>query len=130
MCTEPSRQKGDDGMKDILLDGEGDIALTKEGDISLVTSPVQAALIKLRWFFKEWVFDPEKGIPWFESILIKNPDIDGIKKLLIREMLDVDDVLEVPVMDIFFNPEKRTALVKFQLRTNEKTFEKEVELRG
>lgn len=117
-------------MKDILLDGEGDIALTKEGDISLVTSPVQAALIKLRWYFKEWVFDPEKGIPWFESILVKNPDTDGIKKLLIREMLDVDNVLEVPVMDIFFNPEKRTALVKFQLRTDEETFEKEVELHG
>ena len=46
-------------MKDILLDKEGDIALTDAGDILLVTSPVQAVLIKLKWYFAEWVFDRE-----------------------------------------------------------------------
>lgn len=124
------RRKAGDSMKDILLDREGDIALTEEGDISLVTSPVQAVMIKLRWYFQEWVFDPEKGIPWFESVLIKGPDLDGIKKLLIREMMDVDDVLEVPVMDILYDPEMRTALVKFQIRTSEGTFNEEVVLHG
>lgn len=124
------RRKAGDAMKDILLDRGGDIALTEEGDISLVTSPVQAVMIKLRWYFQEWVFDPEKGIPWFESVLVKGPDLDGIKKLLIREMMDVDDVLEVPVMDILYDPEMRTALVKFQIRTSEGTFNEEVVLHG
>lgn len=117
-------------MKDILLNSDWDIALTEEGDISLVTSPVQKVLIKLKWFFSEWVFDPEKGIPWYEEVLIKNPDTEGIKKRLIREMLDVDDVLEVPRLDITINPKTRQALVKFTMRTSEKTYEEEVVLHG
>ncbi len=117
-------------MKDILLDKKGDIALTEEGDISLVTSPVQAVLIKLKWFFKEWVFDPEKGIPWFESILVKDPDIDGIKKRMIREMLDVDDVLEVPRLDISVDPKTRQADIRFTIRTDKETYEEEAVLHG
>lgn len=117
-------------MKDILLSDDWDIALTEEGDISLVTSPVQEVLIKLKWFFEEWVFDPEKGIPWYEEVLVKNPDIDGIKKRFIREMLDVDDVLEVPGMDIMIDPKTRQTFVKFTMRTSEKTYEEEVVLHG
>ncbi len=117
-------------MKDILLDNAGDIALTKDGDLSLVTSPVQEVLIKLRWYFAEWIFDPDKGIPWFESILVKNPDIDGIKKMLIKEMMDVDDVLEVPVMNILVDPASRNAIIRFQFRTSKETYDREVVLHG
>lgn len=117
-------------MKDILLDQEGDIALTADGDLSLVTSPVQAVLIRLRWYFREWIFDPEKGIPWFEQILVKRPDMDGIKKLLIREMLDTEDVLEVPMLDIMADPEKRTAMIRFRIRTSEEIYNGEVVLHG
>lgn len=117
-------------MKDILLDKAGDIALTKAGDITLVTSPVQAVLIKLRWYFQEWVFDPEKGIPWYESILIKRPDIEGIKRTLIREILDVDDVIEVPMMAIALDAATRTAEIRFQFRTSESTYNEEVILHG
>ena len=117
-------------MKDILLNGDWDIALTEDGDISLVTSPVQEVMIKLKWFFEEWVFDPSKGIPWYEEVLVKNPDIDGIRKRLIREMLDVDDVLEVPRLDITVDTKTRQALVKFAMRTSEGTYEEEVVLHG
>lgn len=117
-------------LKDILLNEKGDIALTGEGDISLVTSPVQEVMIKLKWYFAEWVFDPKKGIPWFESILVKNPDIEGIKKRLIREMLDVDDVLEVPRMDIRIDSESRQAFISFKFRTSKETYNEEVVLHG
>lgn len=117
-------------MKDIFLDRDGDIFLTADGDISLVTSPVQEVMIKLRWYFAEWVFDPEKGIPWFESILVKNPDIEGIKKRLIREMLDVDDVLEVPRMNICVKPESREAIINFQFRTSKDIYDEEVVMHG
>lgn len=117
-------------MKDILLDKNGDVALTADGDILLVTSPVQEVMIKLRWYFAEWVFDPEKGIPWFESVLVKSPDVDGIKKRLIREILDVDDVLEVTKMDIVIDQKIREAHISFQFRTSKETFDEEVVLHG
>lgn len=117
-------------MKDILLDKDGDIALSESGDITLVTSPVQAVLIKVRWYFKEWVFDPEKGIPYYESVLVKKPDIEGIKKMLIRQIMDVDDVVEVPEMQILVNAASREALVRFRFRTSEETYFEEVMLHG
>lgn len=117
-------------MKDILLDRDGDIRLTEMGDILLVTSPVQEVMIKFRWYYAEWVFDPEKGIPWFESVLVKNPDVEGIKKRLIREMLEVDDVLEVTRLDIHVNPESRNAVINFQFRTDKETYDEEVVLHG
>lgn len=117
-------------MKDILLDKDGDISLTGDGDISLVTSPVQEVLIKLKWYFAEWVFDPEKGIPWYESVLVKDPDIDGIKKMFIREIMDVDDVIEVPQMNILVNAKTRQALVRFRMRTSKETYDEEVVLHG
>lgn len=117
-------------MKDILLDNEGDIALTKDGDISLVTSPVQAVMIKLRWYLGEWIFDPDRGIAWFEKILVKNPDIEGIKKLLIKEIMDVDDVLEVPVMNILVDAANRNAIIRFRIRAGKETYDREVVLHG
>ena len=124
------RWKGCDYMKDILLDREGDIALSAQGDISLVTSPVQAVMIKIKWFFQEWVFEPEKGIPWHESILIKKPDTESIKKILIREILDVEDVIEVPEMNIIINAESRAATIRFQFRTSKEIYHEEVIIHG
>ena len=117
-------------MKDILLDRDRDIRLTEARDISLVTSPVQEVLIRFRGYFAEWVFDPEKGIPWFESVLVKNPDIDGIRKRLTREMLEADDVLEVTRLDIRVDPESRNAVIRFQFRTDKETYDEEVILHG
>ena len=117
-------------MKDILLNQAGDIALTREGDITLAASPIQAVIIKLRWMFAEWVFDPEKGIPWYESILVKKPDIAGIKKILIREMLEVEEVLEVQELDIIIDPAARQAVIRFQIRTTEEIYNEEVVIHG
>ena len=45
-------------------------------------------------------------------------------------MLDVDDVLEVPRLDITVDTKTRQALVKFAMRTSERTYEEEVVLHG
>ncbi len=117
-------------MRDILLDKSGDIALDAEGDITLADSPVQAVMIKVRWFFNEWVFDPEKGIPYYDSVLVKKPDIEGIKKMLTRQIMEVDTVVEVSDMQISVRAAGREAEVRFRFRTNEGTYFEEVVLHG
>ena len=79
---------------DILLLKAGDLHITDTGDILLTDSiqknfPTtgnlsvrQAVLIRLRWFFAEWRFSPQAGFPYFEEVLIKNPNIPKIKGLL------------------------------------------------
>lgn len=117
-------------MKDILLDENGDIAITKEGDLSIVESPIQAAMIKLKWFFGEWLYDPEKGIPWFEYVFLKNPNMAYIKSLLVEQMMEIEEVVSVPCLDIIFDTVKRSAVIRFEIQTSEETYRKEVLLHG
>lgn|GEM_PF-3755842 len=57
---------------DILLTPDGDLNITENGDIQLPESVRQAIRIRLLWFFSEWRFAPEIGVPYFEDFLIKN----------------------------------------------------------
>lgn len=65
-------------MTCLLQTPDGDIDLTG-GKQTLVTDPVQAGAIKLRnrllLFKGEWFRDTRVGLPYFEQILVKNPNI-------------------------------------------------------
>lgn len=117
-------------MKDILLDKEGDIALNQDGDITMTDSVIQAVMIKIRWFFEEWVYDPELGIPYFESVFIKNPDLEEIEEILTEQILEIEEVTDVADMEITVDSNTRTADVTFTIETEEGVYTREVELRG
>lgn len=117
-------------MKDILLDNDGDIKLTGDGDITMTNSIIQAVMIKIRWYFDEWVYDPELGIPYFDIIFIKDPDTEEIEELLTEELLEIEEVTSVTEMEININAATRIATIKFIIETNEETYSEEVELRG
>lgn len=53
---------------DILLDSNGDLAF-KGTDIVLANSVRQKIKIRLKWFFQEWRWDDEAGVPYFEYLL-------------------------------------------------------------
>ena len=67
-------------MKDILLTADGGLAIGETGDISITDSVRQAIRVRLRWFFQEWRLGPEIGIPYYEEILVKNPNNLRIKQ--------------------------------------------------
>lgn len=115
-------------MKDILLDSSGDIKLTPGGDISIVESPIQEAMIRMKWFLNEWAFDPGKGMPWFEHVFIKNPNEQYIKKLLTDQVMSIESVISVPKMNIAVEKKSRTATIMFSMQTSEGTYDKEVTL--
>lgn len=67
-------------MYDLKLTNSGDLEISEDGDVSLTQSVRQAVLIRLRWLFGEWRFAPENGVPYFQQIMVKNPDIPGSSK--------------------------------------------------
>lgn len=115
-------------MTDIKLNSGGDIEIGSDGDIALTESVTQAAKIRLQWFLDEWRFNPEAGLPYFEDVFIKNPNLDKIKSLMRSELLAVDGVLAVPEITIDIAKEDRTALIRFKISTDEETYTEEVEL--
>ena len=85
VCTETHQRQNKEGGEavDILLDSNGDLAF-KGTDIVLANSVRQKIKIRLKWFFQEWRWDDEAGVPYFEYLFVKNPDIDQIKELVER----------------------------------------------
>lgn len=114
---------------DILLDGNGDLAF-KETDIILANSVRQKINIRLKWFFQEWRWDDEAGIPYFEYLFIKNPDVAQIKELIEEQIFNVDEVTEVNDVSIEINSLKRLAIIGYEAVTDEETFKEEVMIGG
>ena len=115
-------------MLDILLTPDGDLNITDHGDIMLTESVRQAIHIRILWFFREWRFAPEKGVPYFEDVLIKNPNIARIRRIIRREVMGVREVRDVRDMRIDVDAQSRRAVISFVAVTDEETYREEVEI--
>ena len=122
-----SREGGEE--MDILLDGNGDLAF-KGTDIILANSVRQKIKIRLKWFFQEWRWDDEAGVPYFEYLFVKNPDIDQIKELIEDQIFNVAEITEVNDVSIEIDSLKRSAVIRYEAVTDEKTYKEEVKIGG
>ena len=106
-------------MSDINLDSTGDIELI-EGSMSLNSTNfaiAQHLRSRLRTFYGEWFLDISKGVPYFEQILIKNPNPVSVDSILKKEILETDGVLELREFDLDLNPTTRELTLTFEART-------------
>lgn len=87
-------------MKDILLNRDGDLVINATGNIEITDSVAQAIIIRLRWFFNEWRFAPQYGVPYFEEVLVKNPSDLRVRQIIRDEILSVEEVESVSRLDI------------------------------
>ena len=115
-------------MLDILLTPDGDLNITSHGDIQLTESVRQAIRIRLLWFFREWRFRPTFGVPYFEDILIKNPNVNRIRAIVRREVLSVREVRDLRDLRIDINAQSRRAVISFTAVTDEETYREEVDI--
>jgi len=113
-------------MKDILLTSDGDLKINDFGDIALTDSVRQAVRIRLQWFFGEWRFGPQYGVPYYEDVLIKNPDRKQIRRIIRDETNMVDEVLDVRNIIIYVDKPERKARITFDVVTDEETYREEV----
>jgi hypothetical protein len=113
---------------DIALDCNGDIAVSETGDISLTAGIRQAVIIRLRWFLDEWRFAPQFGMPYFEEILVKNPDIERIKVIIREECLTVDGVKDITDITVTFDTHSRKVGFRFNIITAEDIYREEVNI--
>ena len=113
---------------DILLDRDGDLHISPIGDIALTCSARQAVRIRLLWFFNEWRFAPNLGVPYFEEVLVKNPNMNRLRRIIYEQAKSVDDVKDVKNIGISIDNATRRARFSFDLSLPEEAFREEVEI--
>ena len=113
-------------MNDLLLTPDGDLAVSEFGDISLTDSVRQAVRIRLMWFLAEWRFAPMFGVPYFEEILVKNPNAERLRGIIRDKAMTVDGVLDVRNISVAIDKPSRKAVVRFEFVTTEGAFLEEL----
>lgn len=69
-----------------------------DGALQLVADPVQKVKIRLLFIRGEWFLDIEEGVPYFEEIFVKAPNLDRLRALyrtVIGDTLGIEDVREI-----------------------------------
>lgn len=114
--------------EDIFLDNDGDIKINTSGDIALTESVRQAVQIRLRWFFSEWRFAPDFGVPWFEEVFIKNPNDLRIRQIIREHCMSVEGVKDALNIALSVDPQTRGATISLKIVTEKNVFTEEVKI--
>lgn len=108
-------------MVDIALRiGAHDLLIADGGDILLIDNAERVAQqiqIKLKSFLGEWFLDTSYGVPYFEYILVKDPNMTHIRSILRQQIGEVDDVTKVPDLSLSFDRQNRLLTVEYTAET-------------
>lgn len=55
----------------------------------------QRLMVRLQFFKREWFLDKRQGMPYFEAVLVKNPDLTLVQSLFRRAILSTPGVLAI-----------------------------------
>lgn len=77
----------------------------------------QAIREAIAWFFGEWFLNNAGGVPWFQQILVANPNLDTIQAILINTVLSVPGVVIMNSFVFGFEPGQRALSVTMSVTT-------------
>lgn len=114
---------------DIMLDSSGDLLVTRAGDIVLENSVAQKIRVRLLWFEGEWRWNTDEGLPYMESLLVKNPDTDYFESVIREKIFEVDEVVDVKNVEVAYDSKTRDAVIRYVALTDYETIKEEVRIR-
>ncbi len=121
-------------MTDILLctggDYEGDLELTDSGDIQIGSRLYQDIKTAISWIEGEWRLGPDLGLPWYEDILVKNPNLDLVRQDIINAITDIDGVTGADVDILEFDRASRKIKITFTATTDDEAYSGEAIIGG
>lgn len=107
--------------RDIAIDQDTHDLVLTGGDLVLVADGAairQEADIRLQFLLGEWFLDISAGLPFFQNILVKSPNLSAIRSIFHDEILAVDGITTVKTLDLDFNRSTRTLKVSWTADTD------------
>lgn len=103
-------------MSTFAQDTNGDLLVTN-GKIALITDPASAGALRLRnqfqIFLGEWFLDSRIGMPYYQEVFVKNPNLGVLSQLFRGVILKTPGVKSVDRLQVTFNNATRNANVSF-----------------
>lgn len=103
-------------MADLKLSTlDDDLDLTGE-QLSIVDGDdaiIQHLLIRLRLFKGEWFLDTRVGVPYYDSILVKNPNLVAIRSIFRNAILSTPGIASLDTLETSFDAATRKLTVTF-----------------
>lgn len=103
----------------------GDLELTPAGRLFMRTTLAdrvhQRLLARLRFFRGEWFLNLDAGMPYFQHILVKAPDLRLLKSIYTQAIRGVGGVREVLDVALTFDPRERRLSVSFRAELTDGT---------
>lgn len=110
-------------MSNFLLDpASGKLDLSK-GRLQLVGTDPNAEIrqkiaVRLQFFKGEWFLDQNIGVPYFQAILIKNPNLPTIQSIYRQAIVSVPGVSDLRNFAFTFDAPARKLSVSFAVVTD------------
>jgi len=108
-------------IKDLLLDEETHDLKIENYDLKIVEGQEaisQNASIRNLFFRGEYFLDTLTGLPLYEDILVKNPNLGRIDAIMKAYILDTPGVKSLLAYESSFNPQTRRLTVTFTADTD------------
>lgn len=106
---------------DIALNIASNDLVIKNNDLILIDNAervAQQVLITLRFWLGEWFLDTREGVPYFEYVLVKNPNMSHIRQILMEKIQSVEGVKSIVSLDFDFRRVTRELYVDFEVDTD------------
>jgi len=106
-------------MIDLQLDSSHDLNVA-DNDLVLIEDEDQVSQnvdIKLQFFKGEYPLDIKFGVPYFENVFVKSPDIPAISAIFKAAIMNVPDVNELMEFSLNYNASARSVSLAFKANT-------------
>lgn len=107
-------------MSDLALTPLLDLDLSQDR-AAIVDGPdaiAQKIGIRLRFFLGEWFLDERVGIPYYQQVLRKNPNLVIVEGLFRRTIASTPGVEEITAFSFTVDAASRTATLEFSARVS------------
>ena len=104
---------------DVKLDADDDLDVST-GDLVKLTGAEairQQLKIRLRLFLGEWFLDTRVGMPYYETVLVKNPNTQAVRALFQEAILGTPGVTETSDVALEYDGATRALAVTFRAVT-------------
>jgi hypothetical protein len=96
----------------------GDLAQPLHMITDSLTAIAQRVRIALQFFLGEWFLDLSVGVPYYERILVKNPDVRNVQSIIRKTILNVQGIRSLLSLKLSYDSSIRKLTITYTANTD------------